>query len=244
MKTVTRPRASGMRIAVLLAFFLTILLASSAFGQQKYVGKYDVFAGYAYFDSPKLSLQENGFHIQAGIKPRTWYAMGIDYSNASGTATLTPSLLPTALQQSLGAQLAQLAALGRLPAGYALVVPTDSKTQTITGGPQLTYRRISWMTLFVRPSIGAIREVATPKPTDPIATAIIAGLTPTGKKTDWTGFYGVGGGLDVKVTNNFALRAQVDLVRDHLFNDILRESRGTVRFSIGPTFQFGKNIVK
>lgn len=242
MKIVTRSTKTGMRFKSLLIVLILALLASAAFGQQAYIGKYDVFAGYAYFNSPQLKLAENGFHLQAGVKMKTWYVMGVDYSNASGTATLTPALLPTSLQQTLGATLAQLAAAGQIPAGYALSVPTDSKTQTITGGPQFTLRRISWLTPFIRPSIGAIHEVATPMPGDPIATLVVKGLAPTGKKTDWTGFYGIGGGADIKVTKNVALRVQADLVRDHLFNDILAKSRGTVRFSVGPAYQFGKDI--
>jgi hypothetical protein len=30
--------------------------------------------------------------------------------------------------------------------------------------------------------------------------------------------------------------------RGHLFNDLLRNGRWTVRFSAGPAFNFGKNI--
>jgi len=41
-----------------------------------------------------------------------------------------------------------------------------------------------------------------------------------------------------------ALRMQADLVHDHLFSDLLQNGRMTVRFSIGPCFNFGKNILK
>lgn len=119
----------------------------------------------------------------------------MDFSRAQGDLTLVPSELLTSLQQSLGAQLAQLAAAGRLPAGYSLSVPVSSTTETFAGGPQ---------------------------------------LAPSGKKTDWTKFYGVGGGVDFNLTKHFALRVQADFVRDHLFDDLLKDSRNTVRFSIGP----------
>ena len=244
MSRVTRPTRTGIGFRSVLAVFLLVLLASTALAQQAYVGRYDFYAGYAYFDSPKISLQENGFHIQAGIKPKTWYVLGFDYSNVTGSATLTPDLLLPSLQQSLGQMLALLAAAGKLPPGYTVVVPTDSSTQTITGGPELTYRRISWLTPFVRPSIGLIREVATPKASDPITSAIIQQLAPSGSKTDWAWFYGAGGGFDVKLTKNVAIRAQADFVWDHLFADILQYGRHTVRFSIGPAFQFGKNIAR
>jgi hypothetical protein len=31
-------------------------------------------------------------------------------------------------------------------------------------------------------------------------------------------------------------------VHDHLFDDLLQNGRNTVRFAIGPGFQWGKNI--
>jgi hypothetical protein len=218
------------------------VLAAPLFGQQSYVSRFDIFTGYTYLNSPKISLPEHGFHLQAGVRPTTWYSVGFDYSVSAGDLRLTPDLLPNTLQQQLGAQLGQLAAIGRLPAGYQLVVPAHSNTQNFTVGPQLAFRHFSKVTFFLRPSIGAIREVATPKPGDPIAAGVVAQLAPAGKKQDWTIFYGFGGGTDLLFSKHVALRIQADLVRDHLFNDILKDARGTVRFSIGPCFNFGHNI--
>lgn len=65
---------------------------------------------------------------------------------------------------------------------------------------------------------------------------------PTGHKVDWQGFYGIGGGFDVALTKHFGIRTQADYVYDHLFNDLLRDGRWTTRFSIGPCFNFGRNI--
>jgi hypothetical protein len=233
--------AQATRVIALVAL---VMLALPLFGQQTYVTRYDVYTGYTYLNSPKVSLAEHGFHLQAGFRPKLWYSVGFDYSIANGDLTLTPDLLPTALQQQLAAQLGQLAAIGRLPAGYKLAVNSQSNTQTFEMGPQLAYRHFQHVTLFVRPGLGAMREVATPKPADPIAAAIVAQLAPQGKKRDWTYFYGFGGGADFLFSKHFGLRVQADLVRDHLFNDIIRESRGTVRFSIGPCFNFGRNIVE
>lgn len=227
----------------LVACGLTLCaLCLPALGQQEYVGKYDLFVGYAYLSSPKISLGEPGVHVQMGMRYRTWVSLGLDYSHAAGDGMITPDLLPTALQQSLATQLQGLAALGRLPAGYTLKVPLRSETSTFAAGPQFGLHRWKYITPFIRPSIGAIREVATPRPGDAIATAIVQQLAPSGKKTDWTGFYGVGGGADINFTRNFGVRIHADFVRDHLFNDILRDSRGTIRFSVGPAFQWGKNM--
>jgi hypothetical protein len=50
--------------------------------------------------------------------------------------------------------------------------------------------------------------------------------------------------MDVTLTRRFAIRLQSDVVYDHLFNDILKDGRWTVRFSVGPAFLFGPNIVR
>jgi hypothetical protein len=96
----------------------------------------------------------------------------------------------------------------------------------------------------IRPSCGLIRERAIPHPGDAIAAAIVAQLAPSGEKKDLAVFYGFGGGVDFNIAKHVAIRVQADLVRDHLFDDLLADSRNTVRFSIGPGFQWGKNVVK
>ncbi len=230
-------------IRVVLATSL-LLFTSHAFAQQTYVGRYDAYAGFMYLDSPHINLAERGFHMQAGVRVRSWYSLGFDYSVGTGHTSLTPDLFTTALQQQLGTQLTQLAHLGLIPAGYALSLPIGSKTQTFAAGPQLAYHHWSLVTLYLRPSIGAIHEDATVHPADPIATALAAQLAPSGKKQDWVGFYGFGGGFDVNVSTHFAVRVQADLVHDHLFSDLLKDGRNSVRLSIGPAFQFGRNVMK
>jgi hypothetical protein len=222
----------------------SLLMTSSSFCQQRYVTRYDAFIGYAYLNSPAVNLAENGVHFQAGVRPKTWYSLGFDYSYSTGDLVITPDLLTTPLQQQLAAQLAALAAAGRLPPGYMLTVAAHSATQSFAAGPQLSYRHFSHVTLFVRPSIGAVHETATSKPADPIATAVVSQLAPSGKKKDWTEFYGAGGGLDINPSPHFGLRMQVDVAYDHLFDDLLKNGRWTVRFSIGPAFNFGRNIAK
>jgi hypothetical protein len=69
-------------------------------------------------------------------------------------------------------------------------------------------------------------------------------LAPSGKKRDYTPFYGFGGGVDLLFSRHVGLRVQADLVYDHLFDDLLKDGRFTTRFSIGPCFNFGKNIAK
>jgi len=231
-----------MMSIMLLAF---LLLASPVFGQQTYVTQFDAYSGFAYLDSPHVSLSEPGWAAQVGFRPKTWYSVGFDYSLSAGDLTLTPNLLPTALQQQLGAELGGLAAAGQIPPTYKLAVQAHSRTQTFAVGPQLAYRHFKQVTLFLRPVFaGAIHETATPQPADPIATLIVGQLVPAGHKTDTAPFIGFGGGFDILFGKHFALRTQCDLVYDHLFNDILQDGRFTTRFSIGPAFNFGKNIAE
>jgi hypothetical protein len=230
------------RAAILM--MLLLFFGACAFGQQTYVTRFDAFAGYTFLNSPSIGLWENGFHTQAGVRANKWLSFGFDYSISKGDATLTPNLLLTSLQQTLGAQIAALIAAGLLPPNYMVRVPFSSTTHTFAGGPQISYRHFKQVTLFVRPSVGIIKEEADPHPTDPVAQAIVAQLAPGGKKTDNVIFYGFGGGVDLNFSRHVALRVQSDFVRDHLFDDLLQNPRNTVRFSVGPAFNFGKNIAE
>lgn len=230
--------------AVTAALGLFFLIAPNASAQQDYVPHYDLYGGFAYFESPHVDLAERGFHTQIGMNPKTWYGLGFDYSIATGRLPLTPNLLPVSLQQQLGAELQQLAAAGLIPPGFQLAIPVNSKTQTFAAGPQFNYRHFPRVTLFIRPSVGAIHENAVPRPQDPIGSLVVAQLAPSGKKQDWAGFYGFGGGLDLNASKHLVLRLQADFVHDHLFNDLLKDGRNTVRVSVGPAFHFGRNIAQ
>jgi hypothetical protein len=235
------------RVPLLALATLAVLVALSPLStqaQQTYIGRYDAYVGFADINSPDLGLNENGFHVQAGMNPRRWYSIGGDYSVGWGSQLLTTNLLPAALQAQVNGAQQQYIALGLLPAAYHLAVPTDAFTQTFAFGPQLAYRHYSRLTLFLRPSLGALRERATPHAADAFQTVIVKQLAPAGYKLDWTGFYGAGGGADVAVTKHVGLRMQMDAVYNHPFNDILANGRWTFRFSVGPSFHFGRNQAK
>lgn len=237
----------GKSIQLILMISVAVLTgAPQLLGQQTYVTRYDAFVGYTFLDSPALGLFENGVHGQVGFRPTTWYSVGFDYSHSLGDLTVTPGLLTDALQQQLAAQIAALVKAGVIPPTYSLSVPAHSITDEFALGPQLAYRHFRKITLFMRPSIGAVRENVTPKPRpgDVVAAAIVKQLVPAGSETDWQGFYGFGYGIDFLFTNHFALRVQGDLVWEHLFQDLLKNGRWTTRFSVGPCFNFGRNIVR
>ncbi len=234
------PRA--LRIARSIAALSLLAVAAQAHAQQDYVGRYDIYGGFAALDAPHIDLTTRGFHFQAGMNPRTWLATGFDYSVSTGHTTLTPDLLTTALQQQLGAQILQLIKAGVIPPTYKVYVPIDANTQTFALGPQFVYRRFQHVSFFIRPSLGAVRESATPHPHDAVTAAIALELVPQGTKTDWTGFYGFGGGYDLNANGHIGLRMQTDIVYFHVFNDLLRDGRWDFRWSVGPTFHFGRNV--
>jgi hypothetical protein len=230
--------------AFIFLFCLAILLPPRVFAQQDYVGRFDLYNGFTWFDSPSANLEERGYHLQAGINAKSWLALGFDYSVATGNLTITPDLLKPSLQTQIAAQLAALEAAGAIPAGYQLALGAGSTTQTFAAGPQLEYRHFQHVTLFIRPSIGAIYESVTLHPHDAVTTAIVSQLAPSGMKTDWEAFYGVGGGVDLNFARHASIRLQADFVHNDLFTDILKSSRNTVRLSIGPALHFGKNIAR
>jgi hypothetical protein len=225
-----------------IATLLLLLFATAIQAQQAYISRYDAYSGFTDLYTPELGLNQTGFHTQVGINPRTWLSVGFDYSISTGDELLTTPLLTPTLQAQVNAAQAAYIAAGLLPPNYRLAVSTDATTHTFALGPQLAYRHFTRATLFVRPSLGALRERATPHPADPFATAVAKELAPAGYKQDWTGFYGVGGGGDIVVTKHLGLRLQIDIVYDHPFNDILANGRWTYRFAVGPSFHMGRNI--
>jgi hypothetical protein len=232
-------------IHVVRILFVSLLLVSAgvhAPAQQDYVGRYDIYNGFAALIAPNVDLTTRGYHFQAGRNQKTWLALGFDYSVTTGHTSLTPNLLPPALQQQLAQQILALIQAGIIPPTYQVFVPVDSNTQTFAAGPNFNYRKFQRVTFFIRPSLGAVREAATPHPHDQVTAGIAQELVPSGKKIDWTGFYGFGGGYDLNLTKHFGLRMQTDIVYFHVFNDLLKDGRWDFRWSIGPTFHFGGNI--
>jgi hypothetical protein len=142
----------------------------------------------------------------------------------------------------LKTQLAPLLTL--LAPGYTPAVPTSTFTQTFAAGPVVVFRRIPHFAMFVHPSLGAVRELATPHPDDPLTTVAVS-IFFTGKNTvDWKPFYGIGGGFDITPTKHFGLRMQTDVIWDELLDSLLSKGHWTIRASIGPSFHFGKNIAQ
>ena len=226
-------------ISILLLLILSLSAVTCVAQKQEYVGQYDAYFGFAYLTTPNMNLDERGWQAQFGYNYRRWVALGFDTSYFGGNSSVVPSQLNNAT-------LAKLAPIfPYLPQGYNLYVPYHANTYTITGGPQFNYRGFKWVTLFIHPDIGAFHQSIQVRPQDPIVAGIAKGLLGSSMSTSqWTAFYGVGGGFDVNVSKHVGLRFQSDWVYTNLFDNLLKNPQHTWRMSASPTFRFGKNVPK
>ena len=242
------------RIGLFVAILVFLAQIPSAFAQQDYIGRYDLYTGFSDLYTPNLnSINQKGFHLQAGINNNKWLSTGFDYSIQTGNTSLVPGFASPAIVAGI-TQLYELYGLSEgtegLPPTYAVNVPLSATTQTFTAGSQLNYRHFSKVTLFIRPSLAAFRLEATAHPRANTPDLVVVGalesinvLTPQGTITDWTGAYGVGGGAEFALARHFGVRAQLDAVWNHPFNYVVADGGWSYRYSIGPSFHFGRNIV-
>lgn len=235
---------SALLAALPAAFGQTQPQATTDKPEQQYVGRFLIYAGYMFLDSPKINLFEPGIHIQAGMRWSRHISVGFDYSRGTGNTSIGLMQATPALQAEINPILAGAIAGGLVPPNYVAALPFSSTTQTFTMGPEFPWRRFKRFTPYIRPSAGIINEIAVAHPADELTKIAINLIQPSGREEEWTAFYGFGGGVAFNITKHFSLVVQADLVHDHLFPDLLKDGRNTVRFSIGPGFQFGHNVTK
>jgi len=231
-----------------LACLAVFCFALTAFAQQEYIGRYDAYAGYTYAGVPNLNLDQRGYHTQGGLNLNRWLSVGLDYSDFNGHTSLSPSQLSTGVQN----QLASFAASQNIPPSVVagLLLPYNATTRTFAGGPQLAYRPFKRITFLVHPGLGLIHENVKAKPAGALEQGVVSffqntgQLSSSGEKSDTTYFYGIGGGVEWSATKNVHLRFTADYVHTLLFNGFLRDPLNLFRLSVGPTFNFGKNVAR
>jgi hypothetical protein len=59
-----------------------LLFAAPLHSQQTDVKQFDVYAGYAFLDTPSVNLFENGVAAQIGFRPKTWLTVGFDIASS------------------------------------------------------------------------------------------------------------------------------------------------------------------
>lgn len=220
------------------AFFcsLVILLCLPCVAQQQDINRYTLFTGFDYMISPARNLTERGFEADFGVTVRPWLALGGDFSaigedviSGAGTINGSETIYAPVLNPIL-------------PGGASSVhVPFKSTTFTFAAGPQFYLRKWETVTLFARPGLGGIHEVADftfPPQLVPLFGQL--GIpVPNPHQTDTTWFVGVGGGFDLNFSRKVGFRFATDYVNTHLFSNLLTGRQNYVRFSMGPTFKWG-----
>lgn len=214
----------------LLSFVLGLLLCLPTFAQQTHVNRHDAFTGFSYMISPARNLTERGFNGEYGVNVRRWLALGGDFSVIKGAGTIP-------VGHTVFAPL-----LAGLPATLVPGVPFKSTTYTFAAGPQFNLRKWEKLTLFARPGLGGIHEIAdlnlAPLAPLPLLGITIPAVNP--HQADTAVFFGLGGGFDLNVTRPIAIRFTADWVNTHLFTSLLTSRQNYVRFSVGPTFRWGE----
>ena len=200
------------------------------------VNRYTIYSGFDYMVSPARNLTERGFDVDFGLTIKPWFALGGDVSAIgnsiiSGAGTINGTETVYARPVS---------AVGIPP--NQIHVPFRSTTYTFAVGPQFYLRKWRAVTFLVRPGLGGIHESADltlPPELGPLFTELGIPI-PSSHQKDTTWFVGLGGGFDVNVSRRVALRFTADWVNTHLFSDLLTDRQNYVRFTVGPTFRWGR----
>ncbi|HXX16986.1 MAG TPA: outer membrane beta-barrel protein [Candidatus Eremiobacteraceae bacterium] len=200
------------------------------------VNRYTIYSGFDYMVSPARNLTERGFDVDFGLTIKPWFALGGDVSAIgnsiiSGAGTINGTETVYARPVS---------AVGIPP--NQIHVPFRSTTYTFAVGPQFYLRKWRAVTFLVRPGLGGIHESADltlPPELGPLFTELGIPI-PSSHQKDTTWFVGLGGGFDVNMSRRVALRFTADWVNTHLFSDLLTDRQNYVRFTVGPTFRWGR----
>jgi len=218
----------------LLILCAVLILASgvSLCAQQTDINRYTLFTGFDYMISPARNLTERGFETDFGITMKPWLGLGADFGVLSGAGTIT------------GTETVYAPAVNQLMPGAAasIHVPFNSVTYTFAAGPQFCIRRWEKVTFLIRPGFGGMHEradITFPPTLAPLFGALQLPV-PVVYHSDTNLFFGMGAGFDLNVSRTVGFRFAGDWVNTHLFTDLLSPRQNYVRFSVGPTFRWGK----
>jgi hypothetical protein len=218
----------------LLILCAVLILASgvSLCAQQTDINRYTLFTGFDYMIGPARNLTERGFETDFGITMKPWLGLGADFGVLSGAGTIT------------GTETVYAPAVNQLMPGAAasIHVPFNSVTYTFAAGPQFYIRKWEKVTFLIRPGFGGMHEradITFPTTLAPLFGALQLPV-PGVHQSDTKPFCGLGAGFDLNVSRTVGFRFAADWVNTHLFTDLLSPRQNYVRFSIGPTFRWGK----
>jgi len=220
------------RVPLLLCGLLILSVSLPVLAQQTDINRYTLFTGFDYMISPARNLTERGFEADFGVTAKPWLGLGVDFGILSGAGTITGT------ETVYASKVNQL-----LPGAAAQIhVPFDSVTYTFAAGPQIYIRKWEKITFLIRPGLGGMHEradITFPANLAPVFGALQLPV-PSTHQTDTKLFFGMGAGFDLNLSRTVGFRFAADWVNTHLFTDLLSPRQNYVRFSVGPTFRWGK----
>jgi hypothetical protein len=235
------PSSLSARLAVavrLLICGLAILVAVPAFAQEDVsINRYTLYTGFDYMTSPAMHLSQRGFDTDFGVTVKPWLGLGVDFS-AAGDGIITGGGTINGSQTSYAPILGPVIPI---PVS-AIQVPFRSTTYTVAVGPQIYIRKIRNVTFLIRPGLGAIKASSDLR-FPPLLAPVFGGLgvpAPAPHQSDTTWFIGLGGGFDINFSKHVALRVTADWINTHLYSNILTDRQNYGRFTIGPTWRWGR----
>ncbi len=236
-----------MKRLVFCVLLLCIVLPAHA--QQTDINRYTIYTGFDYMTAPGLSLTQRGFDVDFGVTAKPWLGLGVDFSAAGdaiisggGTINGTSTAFAPALNNAYNMGIPPNIPAGVTPPANAVNVSFKSTTYTIAAGPQIYIRHWKKVTFLIRPGLGAIHasvDLALPPQLPPLFQ-ILQLPAPASHQSDTTYFVGLGGGFDLNLSRRVGLRVTADWINAHLYSDILTNRQNYYRFTIGPTWKWGK----
>ena len=237
MKRVPSKLSARVGIAArLLICSLAIFACLPAFGQEDVsINRFTLYTGFDYMRSPALHVDQRGFDTDFGVTVKPWLGLGVDFS-ASGDAIISGGGTINGGQTAFAPIVSPI-----IPANM-IQVPFKSTTYTIAAGPQIYIRKWRKVTFLVRPGFGAIKDTADLN-LPPAVAPVFGHLgipVPNRHQSDTTWFAGLGGGFDLNVSKHVALRFTADWINTHLFSNLLVDRQNYGRFTVGPTWRWGR----
>jgi hypothetical protein len=236
-------RMGASIVRLLLVCGLAIFVCMPAEAQEDVsINRYTVYTGFDYMTAPGLSLTQRGFDTDFGITVKPWLGLGVDFSAAgdgiiSGGGTINGSSTTYAPALIAAGQL-----FPGIPTPNQVNVSFRSTTYTIAAGPQIYIRKLKKVTFLIRPGLGAIHasvDLSLPPGLGPLFTGLNLPV-PSSHQSDTTYFVGLGGGFDVNLSKRVGLRVTADWINAHLYSNILTDRQNYYRFTIGPTWKWGR----
>lgn len=229
------PSTLSARLAIaarLLICSLALFVALPAFAQEDIsINRFTLYTGFDYMTSPAMHLSQRGFDTDFGVTVKPWLGLGVDFS-AAGNAIITGGGTIN------GSQTVFAPIISPIVPPSMIQVPFNSTTYTIAVGPQIYIRKIRKVTFLIRPGLGAIKASSDLRFPPSISLLPIPPVAAHQSDTTW--FIGLGGGFDINLSKRVALRVTADWINTHLYSNILTDRQNYGRFTVGPTWRWGR----